>query len=249
MLLPGERLDDLQYKGLRIIQHPDSSCFGTDSVLLAAFVRASASQRGADLGCGTGVLSILVNGRTGARIEAVEIQEDTADRAERSVTLNGQDKITVHRSDIRDLPSAFGHGKLDFVMCNPPYFAGGSVSPNASRAVSRHQTGIAPNEIAAASSLLLKNGGKAFFVYPVSGLAEIFFAMQSHSLTPKRLRLIMQKPGTTPHLALIEFKKGAKQGLIFEPFLIMHDENGEYTEEMREIYHLAASCRKAVAEQ
>lgn len=240
MLESGERSDDLQYKGLRVIQHPKSACFGTDSVLLAAFVKAAPSQRGADLGCGTGILSILVNGRTGARIEAVEIQEDAADRAERSVRLNGQDKITVHHADIRDLPSMFGHGKLDFVMCNPPYFKGGSVSPNESRAVSRHQTEITPDEIAAAAFSLLKNGGKAFFVYPVSGLAEIFFAMQSHALTPKRLRLVLQKANETPRLALIECKKGAKQGLILEPFLIMYNENGEYTQEMREIYHYPA---------
>jgi tRNA1Val (adenine37-N6)-methyltransferase len=123
-------------------------------------------------------------------------------------------------------------------MCNPPYFAGGSISPNAGRAVSRHQTGITPVEIAAASFSLLKNGGKAFIVYPVSGLAEIFFAMQSHALTPKRLRLVQQKPGAIPDLALIECKKGAKQGLILEPFLIMREENGEYTDEMREIYHI-----------
>jgi tRNA1(Val) A37 N6-methylase TrmN6 len=146
----------------------------------------------------------------------------------------------VHHADIRDFPTAFGHGKLDFVMCNPPYFAGGTLSPNAGRAVSRHHTGVTPDEIAAASFSLLKNGGKAFFVYHVSGLAEIFFAMQSHALTPKRLRLVQQKPGSAPDLTLIECKKGAKQGLILEPLLIMRGENGEYTEGMREIYHLGS---------
>ena len=144
MLKPGERLDDLQYKGLRIIQHPKKTCFSTDSVLLASFVKAFPSDRGADLGCGTGVLSILVNGRTGARIEAVEIQEDEADRAERSVRLNGQTGITVHHA------------------------------------------------------------------------------------------------GAAPKIALIECKKGAKHGMLFEPALIMHGDDGGYTEEMKEIYHIPA---------
>ncbi|OQB22326.1 MAG: tRNA1(Val) (adenine(37)-N6)-methyltransferase [Firmicutes bacterium ADurb.Bin182] len=209
-------------------------------MLLASFVKAFPSDRGADLGCGTGVLSILVNGRTGARIEAVEIQEDEADRAERSVRLNGQTGITVHHADMRDFPSAFGYGKLDFTMCNPPYFLNGTVSPDTSRATSRHQSGIAIEDIPAACSSLLKNGGRAFFVYPASRLAEIFYALQSRSLTPKRLRLVLHHAGAAPKIALIECKKGAKHGMLFEPALIMHGDDGGYTEEMKEIYHIPA---------
>ena len=128
-LKPGERLDDLQNQGMRIIQRPDVFRFGTDSVLLADFAAPRPGDRAVDLGCGTGAIALLMAAHQPRliSIDAIEIQEEIADMAARSVRLNGlEDRIAVHHMDMRDAAARLGRERRSLVVCNPPYSRAGA---------------------------------------------------------------------------------------------------------------------------
>ena len=160
-------------------------------------------------------MAILVNGKTGARFTAVEIQPSACQRREESIALNGQGgDITVLHADIRRLGELLPAGSFDGAVCNPPYFSGGTRSENPAVALCVHQDECGIYDVARCAGRLLKNGGRLWLCYPASRLAECFHAMVESRLQPKRLRLIDGKNG--PYLALMECVKGGKTGLIIE---------------------------------
>ena len=135
-LLPGERLDDLQCGGYRLIQRPDAFRFGTDSVLLADFAAPRPRTRAVDLGCGTGAIATLMAAHEPALcVDAVELQPDVADMARRSVLLNRlEDRVRVFAGDMRDAHAFLGHGKYALAVCNPPTGARARRCPAKTRA-------------------------------------------------------------------------------------------------------------------
>lgn len=236
---PGERIDDLQYKGLMIIQNDSGFRFGTDSVLLAGFVNASPRDKVIDMGSGTGVIAILVQGRTGAKLTALEIQGVQCDMARRSVAMNEQ-PIEVIEGDMRHAEGL--RESFDAAVCNPPYYpaSGGRVSQKGEgefEGVATHDLFCTLDELAKAASRLVRFGGKFFLCCPVERLSEMIVALTAEKLEPKRMRLVASRPDKAPYLALIESKKGAAPGLIMEKQLTVCDESGNYTEETRRIYH------------
>lgn len=239
----NECIEDLQFDGLRIIQDNRGFRFGTDSILLAGFAKASKRERVIDLGSGNGVLSILINGRTGAKVVGVEIQPEQCERAARSVTLNGQSDIIFINGDMRSIHRTMGLGGFDVGICNPPYYAkeGGYISKKGTKGydgVATHDIECGVTEVAEAASKLLKFGGRLYICYPTARLAEIITALSYSGLEPKRLRLVCSMSSKPPYLALIEAKKGGGKGMIVEKNLTVYAENGKYTDEVAAIYHM-----------
>lgn len=240
-LLPGERIDDLQRGGLRIIQREDGFRFGTDAVLLADFAQARRGERVVDMGTGTGVLPLLISARAeGTTFDAFEIQPDVADRAARSVRLNGlESRIRVHPVDCRAASGVIGHECAQLCVTNPPYTRRGAglVSPQNTRALSRSDAGDCTlAQWMAACSAVLQYGGRLCAVFPAFRFLELCDAMRLAHVEPKRVRFVsagVQKP---PRLVLLEGRKRGKPGLHIEPLLITHDERGAFTGEMRRIY-------------
>ena len=241
LVFPGERVDDLQFKGLRLIQSPASFCFGTDSVLLAHFAlryleMAPKKSRIADLGAGSGVLSLLIHARTGNSVTAIELDADACDRFRRSLLLNGiGDGVKVVNGDLLD-PGLRFERKFDCAVCNPPYFRRDQGRASKSGAAT-HELTADIGAIAKAAAGLIKYGGKLFLCFPAERLSEAMTALSLNGLEPKGLRLVRTRPGARPYLALIRANRGAKPGLIIEDDLVILDENGNYTEEVDGYYN------------
>lgn len=240
-LKDGESIEDLQYKGLRIIQNAGGFRFGTDSVLLAGFTKVTAKDRVVDLGSGTGVIAILLEARTGAALTAVEIQAEQSDMAVRSAEMNGQ-PIEVVECDMRTAHERLGYGSFDAAVCNPPYYPAGwgeksSKGKGEFEGAATHELFCTLEEVAASASRLVKFGGKFFMCCPAERLSEAFCALTKNGLEPKRLRLVASNGEKSPYLALIESKKGAAPGLKLEKQLNVCDSSGNYTDEVRRIYH------------
>ena len=239
-LKPGERIDDLQRGGLRIIQRENGFRFGTDAVLLADFAAVKRGERICDMGTGTGVLPLLLSARAEeTTFDAFEVQPDVADMAKRSVALNGLEKrICVHLADCREASAVIGHETVQLVVTNPPYTAlgAGLVSPETTRAISRSDSDCPLADWMTACARVLQNGGRLCAIFPAPRLLELCDAMRGAKVEPKRVRFIVSKPESAPKLVLIEGKKRGRPGLHLLPMLITHTADGGFTDEMRRIY-------------
>ena len=239
-LKPGERIDDLQRGGLRIIQRENGFRFGTDAVLLADFAAVKRGERVCDMGTGTGVLPLLLSARAEeTTFDVFEVQPDVADMAKRSVALNGLEKrICVHLADCREASAVIGHETVQLVVTNPPYAAlgAGLVSPETTRAISRSDSDCPLADWMTACARVLQNGGRLCAIFPAPRLLELCDAMRGAKVEPKRVRFIVSKPESAPKLVLIEGKKRGRPGLHLLPMLITHTADGGFTDEMRRIY-------------
>ena len=239
-LKPGERIDDLQRGGLRIIQRENGFRFGTDAVLLADFAAVKRGERVCDMGTGTGVLPLLLSARAEeTTFDVFEVQPDVADMAKRSVALNGLEKrICVHLADCREASAVIGHETVQLVVTNPPYTAlgAGLVSPETTRAISRSDSDCPLADWMTACARVLQNGGRLCAIFPAPRLLELCDAMRGAKVEPKRVRFIVSKPESAPKLVLIEGKKRGRPGLHLLPMLITHTAEGGFTDEMRRIY-------------
>ena len=236
----GERLDELQRNGYGIIQNPARFCFGMDAVLLSGFAKAKAGEKVLDLGTGTGIIPILMEAKTDAAdFTALEIQEESADMARRSVAYNHlEDKIKVITGDIRDASNIFGASSFHVITTNPPYMIGtpGENSPSTAKAIARHEVLCTLDDILRESARLLMPGGRFYMVHRPQRLVEIFEVMTRHHLEPKRIRMVYPHENKDANMVLIEAVKGGKALLKVEPPLVVYKEDGTYTQELLKMY-------------
>lgn len=243
LILPGERVDDLQLEGLSIIQNPSGFCFGVDAVLLSDFAKAKHGAHIVDLGTGNGILPLLLSAKTkGTQITAFEIQEEVADMARRSVVYNAlEDRIQIIADDLRNAFSHLNKSSVDIVVTNPPYVAGGGglVNPRDAKAIARHEIHCTLEDVIRTAAQLLKPGGAFYMVHRPSRLADMIELMRRCKLEPKALRFVHPKRGQAPNILLIKGVRGGGAEMRVEPPLYVYAEEGGYDPEILEIYRRA----------
>lgn len=217
--------EDLQINGLGIYRDTDGFTYGHDAVLLSSFARFRKNETILDIGTGTGILALLVHAKYGVNVDAVDFSEDSCRLAEKSVMKNGlSDSVRIHLSDIRSNKSEILRPcSFDGVVCNPPYYTGGTKSKNELRAAGKHMQDCTLNDFAAYAARMLKNGGKAYFCYPATGLSVFCTAFEQSGLSVKRLCFVRSKREKSPYILLAEAKKGGGAGLIIEDDIILED--------------------------
>lgn len=241
-LKPEERLDDLQINGYEIIQHPGKFCFGMDAVLLSNFARVKKGETVLDLGTGTGIIPILLTAKTeGESFVGLEIQEESADMAKRSVTHNRlDDKIAIVNGDIKEAATIFGSASFDVITTNPPYMIGrhGIANVSDTKAIARHEVLCTLDDILRESSRILKPRGRFYMVHRPFRLAEILSKMVELGLEPKRMRMVHPFIDKEPNMVLIEGVRGANSRMTVERPLIVYKEVGVYSDELLGEYGL-----------
>ena len=235
-----ERIDDLQLKGLRIIQDPKRFCFGIDAVLLSDYVKVKKGGRVLDLCTGTGIIPILLSAKSEAsNISAIEIQKESVEMARRSVLLNDlQDKIDIFEGDFNEYSNFIPRSSVDVVTCNPPYMIGGHGLTNDAdyKTMARHEISCTLEDVIRVSAEVLKPAGELFMIHRPFRLSEIMCKLTEYGLEPKRMRLVHPYADKEPNMVLIMAKRGAKPRLTVEKPLIVYSKPGVYTEEILEKY-------------
>ena len=242
-LKQNERIDDLQLNNLKIIQNSKEFCFGIDSVLLSDFAKsAKKHKKVVDLCTGNGVIAILLSSKLPRvkEITGVEIQEYSAELANRSIVLNNlQDKIQIINKDLTKIKKDILPGSVDLVVCNPPYkpIGSGVINEKDSKTIARHEISCTLEDIIKEASRELNFGGSFCMVHKVERMTDIFYYLRKHGLEPKRMRLIYPRMGDSANLVLIEGIKGGKPFLNMEPPIYVYKEKSEeYTKQIYDIY-------------
>ena len=239
-LKAGERIDELQRNGYQIIQNENGFCFGMDAVLLSGFAKVKKGENALDLGTGTGIIPILLEAKTeGRHFTGLEIQETSADMAQRSVYLNDlNEKVEIVRGDIKEAVDLFGKASFDVVTSNPPYMTGqhGLVNPDMPKAIARHEILCTLEDVIGQASALLKENGRFYMVHRPFRLSEIMVTMSRYRLEPKRMKLVYPLVDKEPNMVLIEGLKGGRPRVTVEKPLIVYEKPGVYTSEIYDIY-------------
>lgn len=228
MLKAGERLDDLQLCGYEIIQDPEKFCFGVDAVLLTDFVKVKPGESVLDLGTGTGVIPILLEAKTqGGHFTGLEIQEESADMARRSVAYNHiSEKVNIVTGDIKEAAEIFKTASFDVITTNPPYMLNnhGLKNTGDARTIARHEVLCTLEDILRESAKLLpESKGRFYMVHKPFRLTEILNKMCRYKIEPKRLQFVHPYVDKEPTMVLIEGMKGGRPRVKIEPPIIMYE--------------------------
>ena len=237
----NERVDELGRNGYRIIQNPDRFCFGMDAVLLSHFAKVKEGDKVLDFCTGTGIVPILMEARTkAASFKALEIQEDSAEMARRSVSLNHlEEKIEIITGDIKEADQYFEPASFHAVTCNPPYMIGqhGLANPDSAKAIARHEVLCTLEDVISQSARVLKMNGSLYMVHRPFRLAEIMTTLAKYKLEPKRMQLVYPYIDKEPNMVLIQATKGGKSRITIEKPLIVYEKPGVYTQDILDIYY------------
>ena len=232
-----EKVEDLGINGFKIIQTKSGFCFGSDAVLLARFARLRKGARVLDMCTGTGIIPVLLLAREPSlSIDAVEIMQDVADMARRTMVLNSvEDKIRVKRADLNDAANIYGKRVFDIVTCNPPYMnkGGGLVNPNDRLAAARHEIYCSLDGVVKSAAEVLKQGGKLFMVHRADRLCDVMTSLRKYKIEPKRLSMVQPNSKSAPNLILIEASYGGRAQLTVTPPVFMYDDDGNYIQQIK----------------
>ena len=241
-LLPNERLDKVN-ENLTLIQKKDGLTFGTDAFLLASFIKNTAHKKGAELGSGTGIISLLLAQRNKlSKIYAIEIQKDFADLTHRNAQLNNlHEKITTLNANVTDIKAADVDGELDVVFTNPPYMKTDSGKRNESDAkyIARHEVCGDIDDFCKAGFRLLKHGGKFYVVWRPDRICDLFYALRANRLEPKIITFVHADTQSDPSIVLVSATKGGASGAIVNSPLILYNDfaHKEMSERASKIYN------------
>ncbi len=236
-----ERIDRVN-ENILLIQKKNGLTFGTDALLLAAFVRRAPSAVALDFGAGTGIVSFLCAARKKCqKIYAIEAQEEFYQLITRNIEINGLcECVTAMHKDVRELSFLDLSLEADIIFTNPPYMRAGSGMTNAHdcKTIARHEILGTINEFCAAAGKNLKHGGIFYAVYRPERMTELFYAMREAKIEPKRLCLVHPDTSASPSLILVEGKKGASAEIKIENPLFMYTDkmHTEYTDAFAYIY-------------
>lgn len=235
-----ESIDDLQLKGLKLIQKEKAFRFGIDAVLLSDFAVVKRKHRVIDLCTGTGIVPFLIYGKyMPEEVYGLEIQEEMVDMAIRSAKLNDVEEfVKFKQGDLKDKCVGDLLGKFDVVTVNPPYKlnSAGIINPNDKIAIARHEILCNLEDVIAASRRLLKDNGRMFIVHRPERLADIFCLMRKYKIEPKRVKMVHPKAKKAANIVLVEGQRDGGEFLKWEDPLYVYDDNGKYTKEIDLIY-------------
>ena len=231
----------LGYKDLKIIQDNEMFTFSLDSVLLPNFVTINKKiDRILDIGCGNAPIPLILSTKTDAYITGVEIQKEVYDLALESVSINKkEDQITIINKDINYYYKEIETDTFDVITCNPPFFKyieTSNINKNDYKTIARHEVKLNLNQLFTIAKKLLKNNGVIAIVHRPERFVEVVDEMKKNNIEPKRVQFVYPKKNMEANIMLIEGSKNGKPGLKILPPIYSHQDNGEYTEEIKKYF-------------
>ena len=235
-----ETLDEILERRLRVFQTKRGYRFSLDSILLAHFVSLKPPARAIDIGCGSGIILLILAKRfPQSNFAGLEIQKNLAALAEKSTTINElESRVKIFSGDARDIKNVFPARSFDAVIFNPPYrkLNSGRINPHPEKAIARHEINGSLKVFLTAAKYLLRSAGTVFTIYPAKRLAELVCLFRDSDIEPKKMKLIFSDNFSEAEFVLVEGKSGGHEELKIESPLFIYDQNKKYTQEMEGVF-------------
>ena len=222
-----------------ILYTTDEYRFGTDAVLLADFANPKTKDKVCDLGCGGGIIPMLFcRDNKGREVYGIDIQKGACEIASAAAKENGFNNLQIINADLRELKGVVPFSQFNVVTCNPPYKKGGAgiTNSNEARYIARHEAECTLADVCSAASKLLISSGRFCVCHRPERLSDIIDEMRRNKIEPKRLRTVHQREGLEPWLILVEGRRDGKSGMRIMPPLYIENNDGELSDEMKQIY-------------
>lgn len=231
----------LGYKDMYIYQDNEMFNFSLDSVLLPNFVTINKKHKLIlDIGCGNAPIPLILSTRTDAKIIGIEIQKESYELAIKSVNENNlQKQIEIINADINEWYKTIESDTFDVITCNPPYFKyteTSNLNANDYKTIARHEVKLDIERLIKISKKLLKNKGILAIVHRPERFLEIVEEMKKNNIMPKRVQFIYPATNKEANIMLIEGIKNGNEGMKIMPPLFSHNDNGDYTEEIKQFF-------------
>lgn len=224
---------------LTVYQHKTGYRFSIDAILLAGYVRPKAGDRLIDLGCGCGIIALVLAHRyPDLQLFGVEIQPALAGLARKNVVKNKmRDRIRILERDMATLSQKESQGPVDMVVCNPPFgrIRAGRINPNKERALARHEIKMALKDVTATARGMLRTGGRFFIIFPVERITDLFCRMRADRIEPKRMRTVHSYAANSARRILVEGIAGGRPGTSMDSPLVIYQADGVYTDEVQQL--------------
>ncbi len=231
----------LGYKDLYIVQDSNMFNFSLDSVLLPNFVTINKNTKKImDIGCGNAPIPLILSTKTKSEIIGIELQKEPYLLACESVKVNSlENQIKIVNDDINKIYKNYDSGSFDLITCNPPYFKytdSSKINISDYKTFARHEITLNLQQIFSIAKYLLNNNGAIAIVHRPQRLIEIIEEMRKNNIEPKKMQLVYPHEKSEANILLIEGRKNGKPGLkILEP-IISHDNNGQYTNQIKKFF-------------
>ncbi len=240
--MPVQLTEDTLFNGkVAVTQFKTGYRFSIDAILLAGFVTVKPKEHLLDLGCGCGVIPlILAHRHKTVRMIGCELQKELALLAKANIRQNGlEERVRILHRDMRDLTQKETGGAMDVIVCNPPFYTApsGRVNRNTQKTLARHEIGIRLQELLSVTKSFLNKGGWLYLIYPANQLVRLFGLMREFAVEPKKVRMVHSTVDTGAKLALVCGKAGANAGLKFDAPLIIYDAKKRYTQEVQALFN------------
>jgi tRNA1Val (adenine37-N6)-methyltransferase len=235
-----ETLDKILDGHLRVFQKKKGYRFSLDSILLAHFVSLKPRTCAIDLGCGSGIILLILAKRfPDVDYTGLEIQDNLALLAQKNTQLNDlNSRIKILVGDAQKIKNVVPAHSFDTVIFNPPYrkLNSGRINPYPEKAIARHEIKGSLKDFLQTAQYLLKPAGRVFTVYPATRLVELVYLFRDCDIEPKKMRLVFSNNLSEAQFALVEGRSGSREELKIESPLFIYDQNKNYTEEMSGIF-------------
>ena len=231
----------LGYRDLKIVQDNEMFNFSLDSVLLPNFVTLNKKiNKILDIGCGNAPIPLILSTKTDAKITGVEIQKEVYELALESISINNkQEQINIVNRDINDYYKEIETDSFDVITCNPPFFKyieSSNINKNDYKTIARHEIKLNLSQLFSIAKKLLKNNGVIAIVHRPERFVEVIEEMKKNNIEPKRVQFVYPKKNMEANIMLIEGSKNGKPGLKILPPIYTHQDNGDYTEDVKKYF-------------
>ena len=213
---------------------------GTDALLLGAWSSVPATGDCLDIGCGSGVLSLMLAQRTGPLqlIDAVELDTAAAAEARQNAAASPwSNRIRVIERDILTYPGSADHLAArcyQQILSNPPYFTAALTNPDRQKQLARHNDQLPFAGLLQTAATLLAAQGRFSLILPTEEADRLLALALCTDWYLLRVQQVRSQPDKAPSRTLLELGRYSS-ATVHLPELLIRDQQGQYSPAYRQL--------------